>query len=126
MNESSLGPEKLAALAADATSNLENGTHSVAGESSIVGEASQLKRETTDAPQATVSHYPDEGLLDPSSAHGDAMDLDPQPPPTQETKTSKPRKPRDADKDARSTIHSSKNEGQHTDKRVSSLQIGKD
>ncbi|ETN38096.1 uncharacterized protein HMPREF1541_07720 [Cyphellophora europaea CBS 101466] len=85
----------------------------------------ELKHETTGEPGPMQSQYPLEGLE--NNAHGD-MNIDPGPlshPPSEQLseqksedkKSTKPRKRHDPDAEPRSSIHSSKNEGQHTDKR---------
>lgn len=73
--------------------------------------------ETTTEPVIETSNYPLEGLDDTAN---DAMDIDSQPlaeDKTEGKKSTKPRKRQDPEAEPRSTIHSSKNEGQHTDKR---------
>lgn len=73
--------------------------------------------ETADESAISASQYPLEGLNDTTN---DAMDVDSQAPEdgkVQGKKSTKPRKRQDPESEPRSTIHSSKNEGQHTDKR---------
>lgn len=75
------------------------------------------KDEVTSETVPDTSNYPLEGLEDPQD---DSMDIDSQSfveSPSQDKKPTKPRKRHDPETEPRSSIHSSKNEGQHTDKR---------
>lgn len=76
-----------------------------------------LDRDSTAEPAISVSQYPLEGLEDTAN---DAMDIDSQPQADGKPnakKSTKPRKRQDPEAEPRSSVHSSKNEGQHTDKR---------
>jgi hypothetical protein len=100
-------------MAADATTSLENGLLS------IVRDESDMKQEA-DVLAGDVSQYPLDALNEVNGAVSDAMDIDSQllpDSPSAEKKPTKPRKRRDTDNANKSTVHSSKNEGQHTDKR---------
>jgi hypothetical protein len=76
----------------------------------------ELNGQATMEASSASGQYPLDGL---EGASVDPMDIDQQPTATTPTAEKKPakRKRHDPDAEPRSTVHSSKNEGQHTDKR---------
>jgi hypothetical protein len=115
--DATIAPEQLASLAANASSTLD--TLSMPASPPHVAAYPTIQAADAEMSNSGTSAYPLDGLENLTTNH-DAMEVDsksPEEPHSHIKKPGKPRKRRDSEQEPRSSIHSSKNEGQHTDKR---------